>query len=131
MNPDHQRRVFRIAEARALDVSSCVSPTGSRHRNAVAVSPEQRTSSEGDRQRDGRLARSATTVFDLELRGARTDRLRLPADGGKSSMTRVEADQRGRRDGEHSWSLPVARGFKIAARGNKTRWPPAESFQLT
>jgi hypothetical protein len=91
-----------IAEARALDVSTCVRPTGSRHRDAVAVSLEQRASSEGDRQRDGRLARSATAVFDLELRGARTDRLRLPADGGQSSMTRVQADERGRRDSEHS-----------------------------
>src|SRR6266511_2387083 len=81
-------------------------PAGARHRHAIAFLPEQRTSSECDRQCDGRLARSAAAVFDLELRGARTDRLRLPADGGKLSMTRVQAEERGRRDGEHSWSLP-------------------------
>jgi hypothetical protein len=62
---------------------------------------EQRTSSEGDRQRDRCLARSATAVLDLELRGSGTDRLGLPSDRNKRSMTWVEADEWGRRGGEH------------------------------
>ena len=98
MDPNHQRRVPPVAEARPRDVAVPVAEMdrrpGARHRHPVAAGQQQLPRPHRDRQRHRRLARSAAAVLDLQLPRPRPDRLDLPPDRGRRPVPGIEADQR-------------------------------------
>ena len=98
MDPEHQLRTTRGADAGALAVATPVAGRIARHRNAVAARKQQRARPPRDRERDRRLAAGATRILELQLRRAGADRLHLAPDVGRSAVAGIEADEGGRGD---------------------------------
>src|SRR5436309_9821208 len=123
VDSDHQRRMSDVAERGARDVAAGVGRAGARHRDAVAVTLEQRARAERDRERDRRLTGSSAAVLDLLHARARPDRLRLTADRGQRPVAWIEADQRGWRGREHGQEVCLWECVWLSTRRSET--PPS------
>src|SRR5215211_2655148 len=124
VDPDHERRVAAVAEARAGDVPALRKgevQRRSRHRDSEAAVPERPSRPLRDREYDRGLAGGPPAVLDLPDGRAGSDP--LGREVRPAGVTRVQADERRRRRrrGEHLCNRRVVSRLTAARRSSYAR----------